>query len=211
MRKLLWPLLFVAGAGAAQAEEVVIAALGDSLTAGYGLPQEEGFVPRLQEWLDEQGVEVRLLNAGVSGDTSAGGLSRVDWTLTPEVDAMIVELGGNDLLRGIMPETVHDNIDGILSAAEAAGVEVLLVGLPASSNFGPEYRDAFNAIFPDLSEKHETLLYPDFFAALSNGRSLEEARAAYMQPDGIHPNAAGVELIVDAIGPSVLELVQSIK
>lgn len=115
----------------AQADEVVIAALGDSLTQGYGLVQEDGFVPQLQAWLAEQGADVTIINAGVSGDTTAGGLSRVDWTLTPDVDALIVALGGNDLLRGIAPEVSRANLQGILSAAAANSVPVLLVGMQA--------------------------------------------------------------------------------
>jgi acyl-CoA thioesterase-1 len=133
-------------AGAAQADEVVIAALGDSLTQGYGLPAEQGFVPQLQAWLDAQGVEARLINAGVSGDTTAGGLSRVGWTLTPEVDAMIVTLGGNDLLRGLDPAQARSNISGILQAAKTADVEVLLVGMDAPGNYGPDYKAQFDAI-----------------------------------------------------------------
>lgn len=207
MRKLLAPLLIAAAPLSAQAEEVVIAALGDSLTAGYGLPQGEGLVPQLQGWLEAQGAEVRLINAGVSGDTSAGGLARTDWTLTPEVDAMIVALGGNDYLRGLDPEAMRENIDGVLEKAEAAGVEALLVGIKAGPNYGADYAQAFDAAYVDLAEIHDVPLYPDFFAALQEGRGVEEARRAYMQPDGLHPNAEGVARIVEALGPEVLELV----
>ena len=207
MRKLLAPLLIAAAPLSAQAEEVVIAALGDSLTAGYGLPQGEGLVPQLQGWLEAQGAEVRLINAGVSGDTSAGGLARTDWTLTPEVDAMIVALGGNDYLRGLDPEAMRENIDGVLEKAEAAGVEALLVGIKAGPNYGAGYAQAFDTASVDLAEIHDVPLYPDFFAALQEGRGVEEARRAYMQPDGLHPNAEGVARIVEALGPEVLELV----
>ncbi|PHP27226.1 arylesterase [Limimaricola cinnabarinus] len=209
MRKLLAPLLIVAAplaAGPALADEVVIAALGDSLTAGYGLPQGEGLVPQLQGWLDAQGAEVRLINAGVSGDTSAGGLSRTDWTLTPEVDAMIVALGGNDFLRGLDPETMRENIDGILGKAEAAGIETLLVGLKAGPNYGPDYAEAFDAAYADLAEAHDVPLYPDIFAALQEGRDVETARRDYLQSDGLHPNARGVALIAAELGPHVLDL-----
>ncbi|SDE83173.1 arylesterase [Limimaricola pyoseonensis] len=211
MRKLALPLLFVAAPLAAQAEELVIAALGDSLTAGYGLPQEDGLVPQLQGWLDAEGAEVRLINAGVSGDTSAGGLSRIGWTLTEEVDALIVALGGNDYLRGLPPEALKDNLGGILEAAGEAGVEVLLVGISATANYGADYRDAFNAVYPDLAEQYGALVYPNIFAALQDGRGLDEARRAYMQADGIHPNAEGVGLIVEAIGPSVLDLAEAAR
>lgn len=123
----------------AQAETVTVAALGDSLTQGYGLPQADGFVPQLQTWLADQGADVNVINAGVSGDTTAGGLSRVGWTLTPEVDAMIVALGGNDYLRGLDPAISRANLDGILAAGQQAGVEMLLVGLTVGGNYGQDY------------------------------------------------------------------------
>jgi acyl-CoA thioesterase-1 len=118
-------------AGAAHAEPVTIAALGDSLTAGYGLPNGDGFVPQMQAWLDANGAEVTLLNAGVSGDTTAGGLSRTDWTLTPDVDGMLLALGGNDYLRGLDPALSRTNLDGILTKAAAADVDAMLIGLTA--------------------------------------------------------------------------------
>ncbi|HBB85738.1 MAG TPA: arylesterase [Sulfitobacter sp.] len=214
MRKVLICFAFILGS-AAQAEEVVIAALGDSLTQGYGLPAEEGFVPQLQAWLDAEGVEATVVNAGVSGDTTAGGLARVDWTLTPKVDAMIVTLGGNDMLRGLDPAQARGNIDGILTAAKNAEVEVLLVGMSAPGNYGAEYKADFEGLYPELAEEHETLLYPDFFTGLL----AEEAGAAsarsetirrYFQGDGIHPNAEGVALIVKDIGPSVSKLAEQV-
>lgn len=197
--------------GYAQAETVTIAALGDSLTQGYGLLPEDGFVPQLEVWLEAQGADVDLLNAGVSGDTTAGGLSRVGWTLTPEVDAMIVALGGNDLLRGIAPEVSRANLDGILAAADAAGVPVLLVGMQAPLNYGPEYKQAFDAIYPDLADKHGAQLVPSFFEGLLAGADMDSARAAYMQPDGIHPNPEGVDRIVAAMGPAVLDLIARVE
>lgn len=189
------------------AEPVVIAALGDSLTAGYGLPQEDGFVPQMQGWLKAQGAEVELRNAGVSGDTTAGGLSRVDWTLTEDVEGLIVALGGNDLLRGIAPEVSRANLEGILQAAQARDLPVLLVGIAAAGNYGAEYQAAFNAIFPELAAQYGTLLYADFFKGLSDLPDRDAARAAYMQGDGIHPNASGVKILVEAMGPKVLDLV----
>ncbi|WOI55839.1 arylesterase [Palleronia sp. LCG004] len=194
-------------ATAASAQTITIAALGDSLTQGYGLPQEEGFVPTLREWLAAHDADVDLINAGVSGDTTAGGLSRVDWTLTPEVDAMIVALGGNDVLRGIDPETSRINLDGILARAEEAGVEVLLVGISTPGNYGAEYRDAFDSIYTGLSEEYDTLLVPDFLGALARMGDRRAAMADFMQGDGIHPNAAGVDRIVAEIGPEVLKLI----
>lgn len=203
--------VFVALGGMASAETVTIAALGDSLTHGYGLPAGQGFVPQLQAWLDENGADATVLNAGVSGDTTAGGLSRVDWTLTDDVDAMIVELGGNDLLRGIDPAISRENLSGILSAAQAKEVEALLVGIEGTSNFGPDYKQRFDAMYPELADEFGTLYYPNFFEGIAAGGVTPETLRTYMQPDGIHPNAEGVKLIIAAIGPSVLELVNAAR
>jgi acyl-CoA thioesterase-1 len=200
-------LAFALAAPAASAATVTIAALGDSLTQGYGLPEADGFVPQLEAWLRANGApDAAVVNAGVSGDTTAGGLARVGWTLTDEVDAVIVALGGNDLLRGLDPAETRANLDGILAAIAARGLPVLLAGLPAPSNYGPEYAAAFDAIFPELAAEHGAILYPNFLGGIGDGRDLAAARTL-MQPDGIHPGAAGVAAIVAAIGPSVLELV----
>ncbi|MEQ9260546.1 MAG: arylesterase [Roseovarius sp.] len=190
------------------AEDVTILALGDSLTQGYGLPEAQGFVPQLEAWLREQGADVTLINGGVSGDTTAGGAARVEWSLTPEVDAMIVTLGGNDLLRGLEPENARANLETILEAAEAREVEVLLVGMQAPGNYGADYKAAFDAIYPDLADEYSTLLAGSFFMGLD--MSDPAAARALFQPDGIHPNAEGVAWIVDALGPYVLELVSII-
>lgn len=191
---------------AAYAENVTIAALGDSLTAGYGLPRDQGFVPQLQAWLDANGAEVVVLNAGVSGDTTAGGLSRTDWTLTPDVDAMIVTLGGNDYLRGLDPAVSRANLDGILAKAAAADVDVVLVGLTAGANYGPDFKEAFDAMYVELAAQYDVPLVPSFFAGLLAAAGTQDGVADYMQDDGIHPNAQGVAAIVAALGPSVLEL-----
>lgn len=194
---------------AAAAEPVTVAALGDSLTAGYGLAPAEGFVPRLQAWLDERGADAVVVNAGVSGDTTAGGLSRVDWALADEVDAMIVALGGNDFLRGIDPGVSRANLDGILDAADAAHVEVLLVGINVGPDYGPAYEAAFDGMYRDLAAEHDALLVPDWFGALrKDGWPLSTALGDTMQGDGIHPSAWGVDLIVEELGPRVLELVE---
>ena len=195
-----------AGVTAASAE-TVIAALGDSLTQGYGLVQDEGFVPQLQAWLTADGAEVRIINAGVSGDTTAGGLARVDWTLTDDVDAMIVALGGNDLLRGLSPAISRANLDGILQKAASKKVPVLLVGLNAPGNFGPDYKEAFDAMYPDLAARYGALHVESFLGALQEQPDQGAVLREYMQRDGIHPNAKGVALIVDALGPEVRKLV----
>nr|WP_243651875.1 arylesterase [Primorskyibacter sedentarius] len=192
----------------AQAAETHILALGDSLTQGYGLIEEEGFVPQLRAWLEERGHDVRLINGGVSGDTTAGGLARVEWSLTPEVEGMIVTLGGNDLLRGIPPENARENLRGIMEVAEARGIEVLLVGLPAPGNYGAAYKQSFDAIYPELSEEFGTLYYPDFFEGMRIAGATSTNNGDFMQDDGIHPNAKGVAHIVDAIGPAVEELIE---
>ena len=197
--------------GAATAEPVTIAALGDSLTQGYGLAPADGFVPQLQDWLQARGAAVRVVNAGVSGDTTQGGLARVEWTLTPEVDAMIVALGGNDLLRGIDPAVSRANLSAILAAAAEAGVEVLLIGLPAPGNYGPDYKRDFDAIFPDLAEEFGTLLIESFLEPLREAATGGAELGRYMQGDGIHPNAEGVALIVAQVGPKVLELIARVE
>ncbi len=194
---------------AATAEPVVIAALGDSLTQGYGLPEQDGFVPQLQQWLQDQGADILLVNAGVSGDTTAGGAARVDWTLTPDVDGMIVALGGNDVLRGIDPDVSRANLKAILVAADASNVEVLLVGMQAPGNYGPDYKQRFDSIYPDLAQSHSALYVDSFFAGLSGEGDLA-AVGQYMQSDGIHPNAAGVARIVENLGPQVLKLAERV-
>lgn len=190
----------------AMAEETTILALGDSLTAGYGLSRGDGFVPQLQGWLDAQGQDVTLINAGVSGDTTAGGLARLEWSLTPEVDAVIVALGGNDFLRGIDPAVSRANLERIVQIATDAGLEVLLVGIVASANYGPDYQQAFNAMYPEIANTYGTLLSRDFFdgfrAPVAGGASV----ADFMQRDGIHPSPAGVALVVENLGPQVITL-----
>ena len=202
MGKALVLVLGLSGAPAL-ADEVVIAALGDSLTQGYGLPSDQGFVPQLEAWLLARGHEVRLINAGVSGDTTAGGLARIGWTLTDDVDGLIVTLGGNDLLRGLPPEAARANLSGILQAAEGAGVAVLLVGMQAPLNYGPGYQAAFDAIYPDLAAEFGTIYAESFLAPVVAAPDMR----TLMQGDGIHPNAEGVALIVEALGPQVEALI----
>ncbi|WP_304616398.1 arylesterase [Paracoccus sp. (in: a-proteobacteria)] len=188
------------------AEPLVLTALGDSLTQGYGLPQDEGFVPVLQDWLTDRGHDVTVINAGVSGDTTAGGAARIDWTLAEAPDAMIVALGGNDLLRGIDPAASRANLDAILTATGAAGVPVLLAGLPAPGNYGPDFRRDFEAMYVDLAQEHDAILVPDFLGPLGEKATQGLSIADLMQDDRIHPNAEGVRQIVAAIGPEVERL-----
>ena len=177
-----------------------ILVLGDSLTAGFGLPSvEEAFPARLQSWLRNHGVDAEVTNAGVSGDTSAGGLARLDWSLANPVDAVLVELGANDALRGLDPRETYKNLDEIMSRLDRRHVKVLLLGMEALANWGADYRDAFRAIFPELATQHHALLYPFFL----DGVALDPA---LNQPDGLHPNARGVDAIVGRVGPYVLRL-----
>lgn len=194
----------------AAAETLEIVALGDSLTQGYGLPQGQGFVPQMQAWLDARGHDVQIVNAGVSGDTTAGGLARVGWSLTPQTDGMIVTLGGNDLLRGLSPEQARANIDGILAAAQTRDLPVLLVGMQAPGNYGPEYKQAFDAIYPELAQSYSALHFESFFQGLMEDGALPADLTPYMQPDRIHPNADGVARIVAAMGPAIEDLIARI-
>jgi acyl-CoA thioesterase I len=195
----------------AMAEPLRIAALGDSLTQGYGLAQDEGLVPQLQAWLSARGHDVVVINAGVSGDTTAGGRSRLDWTLADGPDAMIVALGGNDLLRGIDPGVSRANLEAILARLQAEGVPALLVGLPAPGNYGPEFSAAFEAMYPDLAEAYGAGLVADMLAPISEKHLAGQAFLDLMQADGIHPNAAGVALVVEALGPAVEDLIARVE
>lgn len=197
-------LLLAPLAAAATPKELV--AFGDSLTAGYGLAPDDGFVPQLQHWLDAHGAGVTVVNAGVSGDTTAGGLARIDWTLSAPVDAMIVTLGGNDVLRGLPPGEARANLDAILTKADGRGIPVLLVPIEAPGNYGPDYKAEFDAIYADLAAKHGALLAGPFLAPILSLPDRQKALADYIQPDGLHPNAKGVALVVAALGPKVLEL-----
>lgn len=190
----------------ARAEPLELVALGDSLTQGYGLLPDEGLVAQLQAWLVAQGADVRVVNAGVSGDTSAGGRARLGWSLSEYTDALMIALGGNDLLRGIAPAETRANIEAMLAEAKRHGVPVLLIGLKAPGNYGADWQAGFDAIWPDLAAEYNAVLLADLLAPI--GAKSPEARAAeeLMQADGIHPSARGVALVVEALGPKVLEL-----
>ncbi len=183
----------------AQAQERVIMTFGDSLTAGYGLPASEGYVAQLQTALRQQGVSVRVRNGSVSGDTTSGGRARLDWTLKGKIDLVILELGANDFLRAVNPAVTRRNLDAILGELEKRDIPVLLAGMKAPPNLGPRYGKTFNRIYPDLAERYDVALYPFFLQGVAGRRALN-------QRDGIHPNAAGVEVIVAAMVPYVLEL-----
>ncbi|MEP0564940.1 MAG: arylesterase, partial [Paracoccaceae bacterium] len=170
-------------AGTVSAEPVTVAALGDSLTQGYGLPAEEGFTAQLSNWLTSNGADVTVINAGVSGDTTAGGLSRIAWTLTDDVDALIVALGGNDLLRGIDPAVSRANLDGILKVARDKGLPILLIGMDAPANYGADFEEAFDAMYPALAQSYDTLYHPNFLGALASQEDRAATLRDFMQRD----------------------------
>ncbi len=187
-------------AGACAATPLKIVALGDSLTAGYGLADKDGFVPRLQSALAAKGIAADIANAGVSGDTAADGLARLDWSVPPGTDAVIVELGANDMLRGIKPQVTQDALDAIVRRLTARHIAVLLCGMRAAPNLGAEYGRAFGRIYPELAAKYGVLLYPFFLDGVAADLKLT-------QSDGMHPNAAGVGVIVGRILPKIEELI----
>ena len=196
-------LLTVAAASpVAAAEQIRLMVLGDSLTAGYGLPEKDAFTVRLQAALEQNGIDATVINAGVSGDTTAGGLARIGWALSDKPTHAIVELGANDALRGIDPKTTRRNLDAIIKRLQAAGVRVMLAGMYAPPNWGREYEADFRSIYPDLARKYGIGLYPFFLDGVA-------ARPDLNQADGIHPNEKGVAVIVERIMPSVRRLLDT--
>lgn len=193
-------LCFAKPAGA----EIVIVAYGDSLTAGFELPPGESFPAQLQKALREKGHNLRVINAGVSGDTAADGLARLDWALPEKADAVILELGGNDALRGIDPKETQKALDQILVKLKERGLAVLLAGMEAPRNMGPDYIKAFAALYPALAEKHGALLYPFFLDGIA-------LQPKFNLADGIHPNPEGIAAIVERILPAVVKLIEQAK
>jgi acyl-CoA thioesterase-1 len=183
------------GATAAAAPPRILA-LGDSLTAGYGLAADQAFPVRLQARLKADGVDADVINGGVSGDTTAGGLSRLNWALADKPDYILLELGANDMLRGIDPKVTEDNLDKILARLAADHTKVMLFGMRAAANWGDDYRQAFEAIYPALAAKYKIPLYPFFLDGVALDPTLT-------QPDGLHPNERGVAILVDRIAPFV--------
>jgi acyl-CoA thioesterase-1 len=178
--------------------------LGDSLSAGYGLPAGEAFPPQLERALRAKGHNVNVIGAGVSGDTTAGGRARLDWSLADNPDAAIVELGANDGLRGLDPKSTAENLSAILAALKARGTPTLLAGMLAPPNLGAAYGKEFNALYPRLAKEHGAGLYPFFLDGVAADTALNQA-------DGMHPNARGVLVIVERILPAVEKLIGTIK
>jgi acyl-CoA thioesterase I len=194
----------LAATASAADRPVKIVALGDSLTAGLGLPPDAAFPARLAKALGAKGVAVEIVNAGVSGDTATGGLARVDWSIPDDTDAVIVELGANDMLRGIDPKITREAMEAIVKRLKERGLPVLLAGMRAAPNYGADYVRDFDAIFPDLAKKYGLVFYEFFLDGIVADRALN-------QPDGMHPTAAGVDRIVERILPKVEELVAQVK
>ena len=199
---LVWLALAAAGlrAETGAAGELRILMLGDSLTAGQGLATRDALPAKLQAALRARGLDVRMIDAGVSGDTTAGGLARLEWALADRPHAVIVALGANDALRAIDPALARSNLDRILDALAERRLPVLLAGMLAPRNLGPDYGAKFDAIYPELAARHGALLYPFLLDGVATVAALNQA-------DGIHPNEAGVEVVVERILPSVLCLV----
>ena len=183
----------------AATEPLRILALGDSLTAGYGLKPADGFTAQLQRSLEARGVSVTVLNAGVSGDTTAGGLARLDWALGDRPDVVILALGANDGLRAVNPKVTRANLAEILQRLRSEALPVLLAGIYAPPNLGTEYASEFNRIYPELAAQYGTLLYPFFLDGVAAVPELNQA-------DGLHPNAEGVAVLVRRITPYVMQL-----
>ena len=177
-----------------------VLAFGDSLTAGLGLPANQAFPARLQARLQSEGVDVKIVNAGVSGDTTTDGLARLDWALADKPDFVILALGANDMLRGIDPKIVRANLDKMIDRIQASGAKILLLGMRSSPDWGPQYEHDFDAIYPDLAKAHGVPLYSFFLEGVAMNPALN-------QPDGIHPNERGVAIMVDHIAPLVAKMI----
>jgi acyl-CoA thioesterase-1 len=181
-----------------------IVVLGDSLSAGFGLPAQDAFPAKLDAALKRKAIAATVTNAGVSGDTATGGLERLDWSVPDGADAVIVELGANDMLRGVDPAVTRKALDAIIGKLKARHIAVLLCGMRAAPNMGADYAREFDAMYPALASTHGVVFYPFFLEGVAADQSLN-------QPDGLHPTAAGVDAIVERILPKVEELVGRVK
>jgi len=207
LRDGLRPIILLAmlawGALPAQAAPPKLMLFGDSLMAGYGLPAEQGFAARLQDALEADGYEVNIVNASVSGDTSAAGLARLDWSLAERPDAVLLEFGGNDMLRGLPPQDLSRNLTAMLERLRAENIPVLLMGMRASPGLGASYVAAFDGVFPQLADRFDVPLYPFFLEGVATIAVLNQA-------DRIHPNAEGVRIIVGKMLPAVEALLKGL-
>lgn len=196
----LWLLPAILPVQAEDSRPIKIVAIGDSLTAGYGLKLSEAFPAKLQAALRAKGIKAEVINSGVSGDTSAGGRQRLAWALADKPDFAILELGANDGLRGLEPKQTRENLEAIILALKEKQIDILLTGMLAPPNLGKQYGDEFGAVYPALAQKHNLLLYPFFLDGVA-------AHPSFNQADGIHPTAQGVDMIVERILPYVEKLI----
>ncbi|WP_256752067.1 arylesterase [Mesorhizobium sp. Mes31] len=199
-------IVFLAICGAissARAEPFKIVGFGDSLMAGFGLGPDEGFTDKLQAALRAKGHDVTVANAGVSGDTSSGGLARLDWSVPDGTQLVILELGANDMLRGVPPDITKKNLDEMLGKLRERKIAVLLAGMRAAPNLGADYQSAFDAIFPHLAGKYDVSLYPFFLDGVADQPGLQ-------LEDGMHPNARGVDKMVERILPTVEKAIAAV-
>ncbi len=205
LKLVLFTILTVSSsfANSTATNSVVILVLGDSLTAGYGLGQDDSFPRQLESSLATSGYPVTVINAGVSGDTTAGGLARLEWALAVNPQVVLVELGANDALRGLDPAQTYDNLDQILARLKKAGCRIVLAGMRAPRNLGLDYTFEFDQIYPDLAERHDLYFYPFFLEGVATDPGLNQA-------DGIHPNAEGVRVIVKGIQPLVVKAIEEV-
>jgi acyl-CoA thioesterase-1 len=190
-------------ANSTASKSVVILAFGDSLTAGYGLERDDSFPRQLENSLATSGYPVTVINSGVSGDTSAGGLARLEWALAGNPQIVLVELGANDALRGLDPAQTYDNLDQILVRLKKAGCRIVFAGMRAPRNLGLDYTFEFDQIYPNLADRHDLYFYPFFLEGVAADPGLNQA-------DGIHPNAEGVRVVVKGIQPLVVKAVEEI-
>ncbi|MCC0031411.1 MAG: arylesterase [Brucellaceae bacterium] len=196
--------MLVFAATAARAEPLSIVGFGDSLMAGYQLGPEEGFTPRLEAALKDAGIDATVTNAGVSGDTTSGGLARLDWSVPDGTDLVILELGANDALRGIAPDITRANLEAMIGRLKERGIAVLLAGMLAPPNMGGDYGKAFNAIYPELAEKYGIPLYPFFLDGVA-------AQQGLLLDDAMHPNTAGIDVMVERFMPVLRDTIASLK
>ena len=203
-RAAVQALALLGALASADARTLQLVAFGDSLTAGYGLKAGVRFPEVLERELKSAGYDVKVINAGVSGDTAEDGLARFDWSVPEGTDALIVELGANDMLRGMAVDGAKQALSAILEKARQAHIPTLLAGMRAAPNFGPDYRGAYDQLFPDLARRYGVALYPFFLDGVAADPKLN-------QPDGLHPNAEGVKIVVARMLPSVEALLTKLK
>ena len=203
-------LLFVFSSFAHADSQIRILMLGDSLTQGYGLEEKKGLVPKLQNWLSTNNVEVSLINGGVSGDTTLGGFERLDWLLTPNINGVVVALGGNDLLRGFDPKFTKKNLQAIFKNLKSKGINSVIVGTISPINYGPQFKKEYDAIYPSLAREYNLSYIDSLFSPLIDKKT-QEISVNLLQADGIHPNEKGVEAIVNYIGPVIRDFTDTLS